>query len=472
MKKFTFLCFSLSICLMGTSQSQLNNNGFENWTNVKYAEYPSLWFNAYQNNGNPNPSTPMVEKSSDAAHLSSSVKLTTINDNSNPMFGFVLHGTVGDMGPTGGVPFTLAADSLIFDAKFNILPGDSANVLVDLKNGGTSFYQMIFRFGGVQSTWKRFSMPINPTNGIPDSLILGFTSSEIMNGGQQVGSWIMIDNVRFKDGTSESAPIPNPSFENWTPIEAYEADSWSSFNSIYTSTGFNPVQRSTDAQSGTYAMELKTDSTLIDGSNEIAYGYAVYGTILSASIKGRPFSASPTMLSGNYKYTMGAPGDSAVIDVYFYKNGSIAGLGNYSFKSPKTTYTSFSIPLTVFLNPDSVLVIVDAGETAGSSFKIDQLVFSGGNVGVDEIGLNEPSISVFPNPASDIAHLNISLTKSSEVSYELMNALGQKVLFKSLGYMNEGSHEINLKISSLPSGVYLLKTQVGNKSFVNRLIIK
>ena len=78
--------------------------------------------------------------------------------------GFAILGSLGNNGPEGGVPFTLSADSIIFDAKYDIQTGDSANVYVILKNSGIPFEMAVLTIGGSQSTWKRHAFKINPLN--------------------------------------------------------------------------------------------------------------------------------------------------------------------------------------------------------------------------------------------------------------------------------------------------------------------
>jgi hypothetical protein len=78
-------------------------------------EYSSTWNTSYQDFGNFSTSLPLIQKSSDALYLVSSLKLSTIEIDASPVFGYVLHGSVGKSRPSGGILFTPAVDSIIFD---------------------------------------------------------------------------------------------------------------------------------------------------------------------------------------------------------------------------------------------------------------------------------------------------------------------------------------------------------------------
>jgi hypothetical protein len=186
--------------------------------------------------------------------LQSSVKLTTVDYQGNEAFGFILLGSIGNNGPEGGVPFSISADSIIFDAKFDLQAGDSANVYVVMSAGGNPFDANVFTIGGSSSNWTRMAFKINPFNFTPDTLLLGFTSSDTQNGTPAVGSWIMVDNIRFSNGANYSSPIPNPSFETWTDITAEDPNNWFTFNDYYAGFGGVVAMKSTDAQEGAYAL--------------------------------------------------------------------------------------------------------------------------------------------------------------------------------------------------------------------------
>ncbi|MBI1836351.1 MAG: T9SS type A sorting domain-containing protein [Flavobacteriia bacterium] len=474
MKK-TLLTILLTTSIFGLkAQDQLSNSGFNAWTTNTIAQRPGTWLCSYDQYSNPNTTPQVVEKSTDATNLLSSVKLNSVAGNNGVDFGFVLLGGLGNGGPNGGVPFTLSADSIVFDAKFNIQAGDSANIYVLLKNSGSIIDMNIFRLGGTQASWNRFALKINPFNLTPDSLILGFTSSETQNNGAAVGSWFMLDNIRFANGTSLSSPIPNPSFETWTDIVSEDLNGWFTFADMFAASNFTTAIKSTDAQEGAYALKLQPDSLAMGGgSPSYIPGLAVYGNfdLNTGNITGKPFVASPTSFTGYYKW---APvnGDTASIQISFQNAGTSLYAVDSIFTVAKSTYTQFTLPITLATAPDTIIVTISGGNIGGSQLLIDNLQFSGGNVGVKQIVLSEATVNIFPNPTVGDANLKIALPKAANVSYSVLNTLGQQVEEDNLGLMKDGVHTIKLNTSNYTNGVYFVKVKIGDNMLTQKVIVK
>jgi hypothetical protein len=473
MKKLLLFTFAFGLVCTAFSQDQLYQSGFNLWTNYTLANTPSQWLSSYGVGYPANLTPPPVSKSTDATHLLSSVKLESSDDGGGGVaMGFVLLGSIGNSGPEGGVPFSVAADSIIFDAKYDIQAGDSANVYIILKNGGFPFDMNIFTIGGSQSNWTRMAFKINPFNLVPDSLIMGFTSSDSQNGGEVAGSWIQIDNIRFVDGTTYSSTIPNPSFENWDAITVEEANEWTTLNSYYAGMGVTTAAKTTDSQEGAYAMNLLPQNANFMGDEEFVEGIAIYGTFDSDfNAIGKSFAASPTSMTGYYKWAPvnGATGN---ISVTFQSGGSVIGGGSFDFTTAQSAYTQFTIPLTLTGAPDTILVMIDGGSEAGSDLKIDNIQFAGGTVGVKQIYLNEATIGVYPNPAVADATLKIALPKSNSVSYVVVNALGQQMESDHLGLMKDGIHTVKLNTGNYSTGVYFVKVKIGDNTMTQKVIVK
>ncbi len=476
MKRILLILTTLTLTYLAKAQDQLYNPSFNMWTVNTVATQPTSWMNSYHAFGIM-PTTPMaVEKSSDASNLTSSVKLNTVGDPMNPTFGFVLLGSIGNNGPQGGVPFTLSADSIVFDAKYDLQAGDSANVILMMKLNGVPFEMKMIAIGGTHtSSWQRMAYKINPLNVTPDSLLLGFTSSNTNNGNPVVGSWFQLDNIRFVDGNTTSSPIPNPSFENWSDITTENCNEWFTMNTMFAAiTNTATVTKSTDAQEGTYAMQLRPDSVDMGGSMNFLQAMAIYGTMDmtgGGTPKGKPFLASPTSVSGYYKW---APQNGATgsFSVTLQAAGVPVATGNFSFSAAQSSYAQFTVPLTVSAAPDTVIIMIDGGSQAGSVLLVDNIRFAGGNVGVKTISLMDATVSVFPNPTNGDATLKVALPKPASVSYTVMNALGQVVESENLGSMKDGIHGVKLGTANYSTGVYFVKVKIGDDVMTQKVIVK
>ena len=103
--------------------------------------------------------------------------------------------------------------------------------------------------------------------------------------------------------------------------------------------------------------------------------------------------------------------------------------------------------------------------STSATVKINNAVITGVN------DLNyDATFAVFPNPAKD--HFNVSLDNVSKANcyIEIFNSLGQTS--KSIYLGNEPNISSNVVISDLYPGIYVVKTTLGNKVSVRKLIIE
>ncbi len=77
--------------------------------------------------------------------------------------------------------------------------------------------------------------------------------------------------------------------------------------------------------------------------------------------------------------------------------------------------------------------------------------------------------SVFPNPASQSFTLQMQLNNKKEVSYCLVDPLGNGVIQKSLGNLSDYQGDID--ISGLSPGIYYLRIQAGKQISVHKVVV-
>lgn len=96
------------------------------------------------------------------------------------------------------------------------------------------------------------------------------------------------------------------------------------------------------------------------------------------------------------------------------------------------------------------------------------------NVGVNEVGSND-IFNVgqnFPNPLNGQTTIPVYMNKVSNLSINVSNMLGQKVLEYSGANLNMGYHNIGLDASKLTSGIYFYTVKSGNYSVTKRMIVE
>lgn len=105
----------------------------------------------------------------------------------------------------------------------------------------------------------------------------------------------------------------------------------------------------------------------------------------------------------------------------------------------------------------------------GNNTYIDDINFTGGNVGVNDIDDLETDFTLFPNPTSGIADVNFTLSKTEKVRLEVKDVLGKTVAVVFDEVLGSGVHKSKLPV--LSSGIYLIDLTVNNKHVVRKLVV-
>lgn len=89
--------------------------------------------------------------------------------------------------------------------------------------------------------------------------------------------------------------------------------------------------------------------------------------------------------------------------------------------------------------------------------------------GVEDVEYSKSSLSLWPVPASDVLHVNYSAGNSTDLStLSVFNMDGRLVMSKIIKYAND----TELNVSSLPSGIYMLKLTNREESLTEKFFIK
>ena len=90
--------------------------------------------------------------------------------------------------------------------------------------------------------------------------------------------------------------------------------------------------------------------------------------------------------------------------------------------------------------------------------------------GINNLNFDAINYKVYPNPANESVNIYLTNAKAEAVSITVINNLGQIVKSIDLGSPKEVKYLLNT--SDLASGIYHIKTSVGEKSTTKKLIIK
>ena len=453
------------------SVAQIPNWNMENWTTTT-KDIPAQWLTFGG-----------ITKVSPGQNGSYAVKLQGINSqdyNNGP--GAILYGTPGGNNNNqflGGTPFTARPDSMIAYFKYSIDAGDSAWVIVQMKNNGAIISSDLYEYtGSYTSGFKRMAFKIHYfSSATPDTMFIGFTST-IPNGNSvNAVSWVILDNISFT-GTTQN--VPNPDFENWTTQSSNSPNGWQVDNSQWG----NNVERTADAYAGSYAMKLQS----INSAQGMIQGYTQTLGPNSNNNNGNwgpafPMNSTPTSLKGFFKF-IPQNGDTFSIDIGLFKNGQRVGSGNYASPNAINTYTPISIAIyynnTPPINPDSATIQMATFAMTGNNnaprgqsiayidnLSFDEYIYAGIVAATSRIN----NMCIYPNPAATKLNIKFQLLNKEKVSISIHDLNGCEVMKLAEQYFDCGDHDLNFDVGCLSSGIYFINTQSGNSVSHSRLMI-
>jgi len=85
---------------------------------------------------------------------------------------------------------------------------------------------------------------------------------------------------------------------------------------------------------------------------------------------------------------------------------------------------------------------------------------------------NNITTSCYPNPTQGLTQIRVELKQPMNVSVEITNLTGQKVMEIPAKAMQAGSHTLTLDASALGSGVYFYTVKAGNESVTKKMIVE
>lgn len=96
----------------------------------------------------------------------------------------------------------------------------------------------------------------------------------------------------------------------------------------------------------------------------------------------------------------------------------------------------------------------------------------GSDFGVEENDMTENvQVNIYPNPVRDMAQMNITLTESANVSYQIYDLSGRMVANNELGFYGQGEHTMTFNAENLASGTYIIRVMAGNKAETAKFLV-
>ena len=116
----------------------------------------------------------------------------------------------------------------------------------------------------------------------------------------------------------------------------------------------------------------------------------------------------------------------------------------------------------------TLMVVAPEGSslfTSEGNFEIVDVIAADSENYINAVVNNPASFVVskaYPNPFNPTTSLDVSLNSDAQVKVEVYNVMGQLVDVIANDMMSQGTHNFTWNASSVPSGAYFIRTQVGS----------
>ncbi len=128
------------------------------------------------------------------------------------------------------------------------------------------------------------------------------------------------------------------------------------------------------------------------------------------------------------------------------------------------------VSLAAFIGRPNILVKFELTSGSGNYFYIDDI-----NVGASLVeGIEEESnvqMSVFPNPFTDDANININVVRGEDMEVSVFNVIGEQ-LYSNTKFYGTGKHSFKLSemVSTKESGIYFVKIKSSTGTVTKKLV--
>jgi hypothetical protein len=135
-----------------------------------------------------------------------------------------------------------------------------------------------------------------------------------------------------------------------------------------------------------------------------------------------------------------------------YVNGMVAGYWT------DASTPAFDVTMSNKFRKDSMYVNFHTTTRANGEIRgnLTRTLCNDITSGISAFGTTEVSVKLFPNPAADVANLDITLSGQADVNVQLVDITGRSLWTKSVA-LTGGSNRVTIPTDALVKGVYFVK---------------
>lgn len=192
------------------------------------------------------------------------------------------------------------------------------------------------------------------------------------------------------------------------------------------------------------------------GQDENQFWYFFYDTKIST---GCASNRVPIVAAPNVALTISQVGDSLVSNL---KNG----IFQWVYNDTASVAGAIGSSIKPTRSGNYKVIVIDALGCTKTSANVNYTVTA-----INTVDPQEIKLSVSPNPNNGIFQLSFEVIKRSDLSIEILNAVGQRVFLNTQsGFLGKYNKQLNLKQFS--SEFYLLKIQHDKKTYLQKILIQ
>jgi hypothetical protein len=226
--------------------------------------------------------------------------------------------------------------------------------------------------------------------------------------------------------------------------------------------------------------QFELNGSIVQGALNVTYTNTVLYAIWPMSLG----SSMTDTYSGNCTGSFNGP-VSGTITVDAIGTGSVTLPGGTAFSNciliktvSKTVLVNTSPPTTITINTTNYgyyhssqkqpLVGVTYQLNTGNPLKVDTKINAAVVTGINEENF-DAAFQIYPNPAKEYFHVNLSNLENKDGKIEIVNVMGQ--VAKEINLGNASTLDQKVSLEGLSSGVYTVKTTVGTRTSSRKLIV-
>ncbi len=187
-----------------------------------------------------------------------------------------------------------------------------------------------------------------------------------------------------------------------------------------------------------------------------------YGTETTWNIK----NSSGTVVKSGGPYTDAQTDRLKVVDLTITENDCYTFTINDQYGDGINS--GYGVGGYYILDGQGDTIVVSDGKFGASEVK---KIGYGDYIGLEEVSLNNVSMTIYPNPAKDNATIDITLSQNSVATIKVVDLMGRNVIELGTKSMKAGQNTIELNTSNLNNGMYFVKVASENGVVTKKITI-